>query len=99
MRCGAKIFAPQSAQRASRRRMRWRTDAQFCAAAQKSPAGFPVGLWQLVKDPRSLSSVTRRKKVPSFSPPPRASKKIFLGLQPCARQADRFSGKITPGRS
>jgi len=41
MRCGAKIFAPQSAQRASRRRK----DAQFCAAAQKSPAGFPVGLW------------------------------------------------------
>ena len=36
MRCGAKIFAPQSAQRASRRRMRWRTDAQVCASAQKN---------------------------------------------------------------
>ena len=47
MRCGAKIFAPQSARRASRRRMRRRTDAQFCAPAQKSPAGFPVGLWDI----------------------------------------------------
>ena len=41
MRCGAKIFAPQSAQRASHRRMRRRKDAQFCAAAQKKPGRSP----------------------------------------------------------
>lgn len=61
--------------------VRRRKDARFRVRAKKCPAGFPVGLRQLVKKPRSLSPVTRRKKVPSFSSATCASKKILLRLQ------------------
>ncbi|MEE0063083.1 MAG: hypothetical protein UET87_07055 [Oscillospiraceae bacterium] len=53
----------------------------FCR--HKTPP-VPQHRGQLVKEPRSLSPMARRKKVRSFSPATCAAEKILLGLQTCA---------------